>query len=190
MNSFDDAKLVEQKSLKILRPFIEQRSYHGQYVIVNDGPLARELQAVGFDIIMQTSPGSFTTIDIKAENENKHDNFYVESWSNKSRWRRGWFFTIKAELLFYHFVEDYKLYVIEVEKLRRWAFSSEAPDEPSRIYRYPERDQKKRMQKNDTWGFCVPILHLERAKLANCIDLTALVSDSDHAEIRPAAAGR
>jgi hypothetical protein len=155
MNAFDDTRLVEQRSLKILRPFIQQRVFNGQFVVTSRGPLARDLQVTVGDIVYNSDAETCWGLEIKAEDSNKHGNFFFETWSNRERFTPGWMFSLNTDLLAYHFLEDDELYVIPFQKLRRWAFGFGAED--GHIYVFPERKQTKRTQLNDTWGRCVPI---------------------------------
>lgn len=157
MNAFDEASKVEKRSLEILRPFIQQRAFNGQYVVTSKGPLARDLQKRVGDVLFNSDASTVYSVEIKAEQENKYGNFFLETWSNRSRFTPGWMVTLQADLLLYHFVEQDELYRIPFQKLKRWAWQSGGH---GGIYKYPERCQSKYEQKNDTWGRCVPISDL------------------------------
>lgn len=150
MNGFDAARTVEQRSLKILLPFVQQRAFNGQYVVTSKGPLARELQKTVGDVFYNSDPETIYSAEIKAEESKKHGNFFLETWSNRARFTLGWMFNLKTDLLLYYFLEEDELYAIPFLKLRKWAFHD------GRIYQYPERQQAKYDQLNDTWGRCVP----------------------------------
>jgi hypothetical protein len=156
MNAFDAARSVEQRSLKILRPFIQQRSYNGQFVVTNKGPLSRELQITAGDVIYNSDEDTCYCLEIKCEEANRHGNLFFETWSNLARFTPGWMLTLKTDAIAYHFIEDDELYLIPFQRLRRWAFRD------GRIYQFPERRQQKYEQANDTWGRCVPIDVLTR----------------------------
>jgi len=151
MNAFESAKTVEQRSLEILRPFIQQRAYNGRFVITSKGPLAREIQCAAGDVFFNSDCETVYSIEIKAEESNRYGNFFFETWSNRSRFKLGWIYTLSADLLLYHFIDDDMLFKIPFQKLKRWAFHS------GRIYDFEERRQSKYEQMNDTWGRCVPI---------------------------------
>lgn len=151
MNAFDTGKNIERLSLDILRPFIQQRAFNGQYVVTLKGPLATDLQKTAGDMLYNTDAETVVSVEVKAELENKHGNFFLETWSNRERLKSGWLVTLRADWLLYHFLENDELYVIPLAKLQRWAFHS------GRIYTFPERKQSKYDQLNDTWGRCVPI---------------------------------
>ncbi len=157
MNSFEQAKGVEERSLKILRPLIKQRAFNGQFVITSKGPLARELQLTIGDLLYNSDANTVYAVEIKAEQSNRHKNFFLETWSNLSRFTPGWMINLKTDLLLYHFIDDDELWVIPFEKLRIWAFRKQE------IYKHPLLEQKKYKQMNDTWGHVVPILHLKEA---------------------------
>lgn len=156
MNAFSEASKVEARSLEILRPFIEQRAFNGQYVLTSKGRLARELQKTVGDILMNRDDESVVAVELKAEETSKHGNFFLETWSNRNRLTPGWMVTNRADVLLYHFLEQDTLYAMSLPKLQGWAFRQ------GEIYKYPEKPQVKYTQRNDTWGRCVPIGVIER----------------------------
>lgn len=151
MNAFESARGIEQRSMEILRPFIQNRAFNGQFVVTSKGPLARELQKSIGDLLYNADADTVYSAEVKAEESNAHGNFFLEIWSNRSRFTPGWMFTLKTDLLLYHFIQNDELYVIPFERLRRWAFHD------LKIWEHPERKQGKYDQLNDTWGRCVPI---------------------------------
>ena len=158
MNAFDDARTVEAKSFAILMPWIEMSTDDGRYVLTEKGRLSRELQCLYGDVIAQVN-GDVVCIEVKAEVEDKYGNFFLEEWSNRSRYTRGWLDKLDTDYLFYHFIKDDLLYVLNFPALRHWAFVSPGKKTgyPGRLYDYPSREQKKRAQMNDTWGRCARI---------------------------------
>lgn len=162
-NAFDEASGVEAESLRILRPFIEQRAMNGQYVTTNKGRLAKELQKTCGDLFMNASDGRIYALEIKAEADNKYGNFYLEIWSNLSRYTTGWMFHLNCDTLLYHFIASDELYVINFQRLRNWAFREKNGNRKGFIWGFPLCEQKKYSQLNDTHGACVPIRVIERA---------------------------
>lgn len=156
MNAFAAGQKVEQRSMAILAPFIQARAYDGRYVLTSKGRLARELQRSVGDALMNTDAETVVAVEVKAEERNTHGNLFLETWSNLSRFTHGWLHTLNTDLLLYHFIEDDELWVANYPRLRTWAFRER------RIYVYPEREQGKYDQLNDTWGRCVPIPILVR----------------------------
>ncbi|HEX7122878.1 MAG TPA: hypothetical protein VF178_10950, partial [Gemmatimonadaceae bacterium] len=116
----------------------------------------RELQREIGDVLRNRSTESDTveSIEIKAEQENRHGNLFLETWSNRRRRTTGWMFHCKADWLLYYFVLSDECYAVRLPKLQAWAFDR------GRIYDFPEREQQKYDQLNDTWGRCVPITTL------------------------------
>lgn len=174
MSGFTLAQAVEAKSVRILTPLLRKQSFNGQFVLVNKGRLGKEIQATAGDVIMNKAGGTFQTVEIKAEAEDIHGNLFLESWSNRSRWKPGWFLTIQSDWLLYHFVSDWKLYAVPFDDLRSWAFNR------WRICDFNEKPQGKYEQLNDTWGWCVPIATL-RAEIPSFtgVDLRSVISDGD-----------
>jgi len=156
MNGFEEARTVEERSMKILRPFIQQRAFNGQYVVTSKGPLAVTLQKSVGDMLYNSDDDTVYSIEVKAEEADEHGNFFLETWSNRERFTPGWMFTLNANLLLYHFLREDKLYKIPFLRLKKWAFHER------RIFGWPERKQSKYSQLNDTWGRCVPIAVLTR----------------------------
>lgn len=156
MSAIDTTRNIERLSLDILRPFIRQQSFQGQYVVTSKGRLSQELQLTVGDVLYNKDSETILSIEIKAELENKFGNFFLESWSNRERFKTGWMFNVRCDWLFYHFLQEDLLYAIPFMKLLRWAFHDR------RLYDFPERKQSKYDQLNDTWGRCVPISVLQR----------------------------
>lgn len=100
-------------------------------------------------------------VEFKCEEENKHGNLFIETWSNLSRENRGWYYKCQASWLWYYFIDDDELYCVEMDKLRRWG-TAPGRSGDCHLFDFPERQQRKREQKNDTWGRCVPIETLSR----------------------------
>jgi hypothetical protein len=167
MNAFGNARLVEAKGMSALAPFLREQS-NGALIVLEKGPLARALQETIGDCIFQMPEGRAWSVEIKVEEDDKYGNLFLETWSNRNLEHRdshiargsnpGWFLKCQADLLFYYFVMQDKLYVFDLFKLKRWAFRE------GRIYsaEFKEKLQGKRLQQNDTWGRCVPIAILAR----------------------------
>lgn len=163
MTSFEKAKNVELRSMQILTRFLDERE--NKWVATNKGPLSRFLQQVLGDFIINTAKQECWTVECKAEEENKYGNFFLETWSNRNLESReshgergsnpGWLHKLRADLLFYHFLKEDELYIINLFRLQQWAFGHSG--KAGRIYAFPERAQSKYSQLNDTWGRCVPI---------------------------------
>ena len=93
---------------------------------------------------------------------NRYGRLYLEEWSNRSRYNPGWLLKLETDYLFYHFIENDELYILDFPSLQRWAYvePSLRTGFPGRLYDYDSRPQRKRVQRNDTWGRCVPIADL------------------------------
>lgn len=158
MNAFDNASDVEARGLQILRPWLE-RNTAGRYVLTAKGAMSRFMQLYMGDVIANDRAGKVWTLEIKVEDE-ASENFFIETWSNRNLEDRrshiehgsnqGWLYHSRADALLYYFIGSDDLYLINLFKLKQWAFGSGKND--GAIYRYPEVRQKKRSQANDTWG--------------------------------------
>jgi hypothetical protein len=134
-------------------------------VVTSKGPLSKYVQEVIGDVIMNSDAETFWAIEIKTEQENRHHNFFLETWSNKnlddkrSHAERGsnpgWLLKLRADVLFYYFLASDDLFIIDLFKLKRWAFGCN--EHQGKIWEYDEKLQGKSRQMNDTWGRCVPI---------------------------------
>lgn len=177
MSAFDDARSVEARSLRMLRPFLEDLA--GRYVLTDKGRLARFLQETCGDLLFNDDSGRLWGVELKAELAFT-GNLFLETWSNRNLTdpqshadrgsNPGWLTKVRADLLFYHFVDSDRLYILNLYSLKRWAFKNRSqrglseragrirPEHPAgRIYDFPEREQRKYDQPNDTWGRCVPV---------------------------------
>lgn len=161
MNAFKDASKVEKRSMDILMPMLEPR-YDGRLVLTNKGRLSREVQEKYGDIFVQHATHGLQSIEVKAEEQNEYGNFYIEEWSNRKWFNRGWLDKLDCDLLLYHFLREDDLYVLNFANLKRWAYQPFGERGRSRIESFRCAQQAKRTQLNDTWGACVPIAVLEK----------------------------
>jgi hypothetical protein len=150
-NAFEKASLIEAEAMKDIIPFIRKNSWEGRLVLTAKGNLSKELQKQAGDILFNREDQKLWAVELKAEAENLHNNFFLETWSNRRRFTPGWMFTLQSDMILYYFVKEKELYSISVPRLKAWAF------EGQRIYMFPEKRQGKYDQLNDTWGRCVPI---------------------------------
>jgi hypothetical protein len=104
-------------------------------------------------------------IEIKTEETDKWGNFFLEEWSNDET--PGWLRYCEADLVFYLFLNDKKLYAMNLKKLKRWAYTDE------NITRYTLKSQRKYTQMNNTKGYCMPIEHCR--KLGKEIDFFEVI---------------
>lgn len=152
MNAFDEARGVEERSQAILEPWLRWKYEH--VVFNNGGQCHLETQKRYGDALIARS-GESRWLEIKAEEEEKHGNLFLEVWSNKSQLNPGWMIHSRADLIFYHFVAQDVLYALKLPEIQRWAFDV-SMGKPA-ISQYPLKPQDKYQQRNDTWGHCVPI---------------------------------
>jgi hypothetical protein len=161
MNAFRTASLVESRGLSVLLPWLEERSYGGRLVHLAKGRLAEELQREVGDLVLNTDAETFHSIEVKCEEENRTGNLFLETWSNRKRFKRGWLDHCNADWLLYYFLGSDELYRVSLPRLKQWAlidknlFRSAAGLLPD--FQFKEKCQGKYNQLNDTWGVCVPI---------------------------------
>jgi hypothetical protein len=162
MSAFTDGQEVEQQGYLALLPWLNKVSggKHNNFAL---GPSVRRLQVEVGDFIYE-SAASFTTysVELKVERSNRHGNFFLEIFSNKSadRPKPGWMMTCASDQLWYYFLAEDALHIINRRRLYNWAFG-EGADAPGRIGGFPLRAQQQREQLNLTVGACVPIAVVE-----------------------------
>lgn len=151
--------------MAILAPFLAQAT-DGTLVVLGKGPLAKALQHTLGDAILRMPDGRAWSLELKIE-EQETGNLFLESWSNRNLNNRdghiargstpGWFLRIQSEVLGYYFLDTDTFYLIDVFVLKRWAFT-----DWNIARRFPEKQQGRREQPNDAWGWCVPLKVLEK----------------------------
>jgi hypothetical protein len=180
MSSYDQCNSVAARSLALLIPFLDE--FQGRWVVTDKGRLAPYLQSIVGDLIFNNSNNRLYTVELKADDTDRR-NVFIETWSNRNLddvrnrdvgRKPGWFLTLSADLLFYHFVKQDRLVTFNLPALQRWGFCQESRNwsEPNdqnertrlngRIFDFRETRQKQWDQKNDTWGRPVPVATLIR----------------------------
>lgn len=159
-NAFAIASGVEKKGMEVLLPYIRERSLNGQLVTTEKGRLSMELQARYGDVLFNAKNGEVVAVEVKIEQRNKYGNLFLETWSNRNYQmsKRGWLDTLNADYIWYYFLDDDELYIIDFPRLWNWCYVA------GNIYNYPEKEQKKYDQLNTTCGRVVPIEHLLAAQ--------------------------
>lgn len=149
MNAFDEGCEIERRGMEAL--LLYARRTYGEAV-----KTSREDQWRGDLRFPKGSSEWF--VECKVEERNKHGNLFLESWSNKKWMTLGWFMpeVNQADGLWYYFLESDELYTCNLQLLRAWAFGNDESGFP-RICQFDEKPQGKYTQKNDSWGYCVPI---------------------------------
>jgi hypothetical protein len=179
MNAFDKARKVEAVAMDDLIPFLRDISFEGRFVLTDKGNLSKTLQKTVGDAMFNCKlEQKIWAVEIKSEQNARYGNLFLELWSNKSRYTPGWMLTLQADVLFYYFVDERRLYILSMNKLKKWAFDN------WRITRFPERKQNKYVQMNDTWGACVPIHVLEEEIGMRRYSLSGDVATDETAELQ------
>lgn len=144
-NAFEKASEIEKLAEADLLPYMEAVWPDCIYYVTRHHPI---VQKVCGDLLV-TRRGQAKYIELKAEQQDNHGNFFIEMWSNRARYTQGWFHTCQADWLWYYFLRERALYIWAMGELKEWA--------RNRLLDFPEAKQKKYDQKNDTWGRLVPI---------------------------------
>jgi hypothetical protein len=169
VNAFTDACIVEQRGMSALLPYLESRAYRGQVIQVAKGPLARHFQRSFGDLLIATGPGAVASVEIKVSRR-WTGNLFLEVWSNKNLEDRashvergstpGWLITCRADVVGFHFLDVDTVVFLPLFRLQQWAFG--CGEQTARIYDFPERQQRRYVQRNDSWGRIVPVEVLAR----------------------------
>lgn len=165
MGAFEEAVKVEEEGMRYLMPFFRSLSYRGQIVRIMKGELAQKLQQEVGDIMFNSQKDQgLLSVELKIENKNEYGNFFLETWSNKTREKPGWMCNgLSATWLGYFFIREQDLYMMRLADLRKWAFQTPSHrGHQCRIEDFPEKVQRTRKQMNDTWGRLVPIATLQQ----------------------------
>jgi hypothetical protein len=164
MSSFQKCCELEALSRAHIQQHLLREMVHdGRFVRVEKGPMARAFQLTSGDYVVNSDELTAYRIEHKCEYTNKYGNFWLETFSNKSRGKLGWLFTNQADFLLYHFMREGQVYLVSLPALRRWLYSESSSRNKPIAHRYPHRMQVTHAQMNDTWGYCVPIVHVQDA---------------------------
>lgn len=156
-----------------MRKFISIHSDEGRFVTTNKGPLSRMLQESIGDVILNQD-GSVYCVECKVEKK-WTGNLFIEVWSNRRQFNRGWLDKLNSDVLMYYFLDKKLLYTMPFQRLKKWAYGGENGEN---LYKYRIVQQKKYSQMNDTWGRIVPIADLASEGLIKIHDLSEILEES------------
>jgi hypothetical protein len=164
MNIFRSKLSIEQQSEAVVLPLLEQRGW-----TFSEHYPARDERG---DYAISRGTKSLN-IELKAE-QRTTGNLFIEEFSNYApgeyapdgtpRTKVGWFLTLKADYVIYHFLDTGKVYKLDLKELQA---------SPELIYVWGRRKQCQACddgQMNQTIGWCVPIEMLLSASIVE--DLT------------------
>lgn len=140
---------VEEQGYKIFEDYFRNNlSFKG---MSHEFITNRDLQYRGMDYFIYKDGKVVSTVEVKAEAEEKYGNFAIEQWSNYSIRRHGWAVTSEARMLFYIFLSPLQMYKMPMYNVV-WDSITRFSDliSPSAQGMKP---QTKIIQKNDTWNY-------------------------------------
>lgn len=179
MNAFNQASTIEDKGIALVMPYLIEKAFDGRVVHLgshNDKSTLIDMQRSG-DFVLNTSENKFITVELKVESRHT-GNLYIETWSNKNRLNQGWLYKCKSDRLIYLFLDrPAEAYSVNVRKMQNWLFQT--INGKQRLWSFPEREQGKYKQLNDTWGVLVPVLRFFDAGIATKIQLSS--AEKEHA---------
>ena len=152
MDSFTHARRIEAESRNVVIPELLKR-YNAKLEEDLDEQVKRQMDGEG-DIILRMPDDKLVSFELKSD-RTKWPNVFFEEWSNKSTGRQGWLHTLKVDRLVYHRMLFRECIEFDWPLFQKWAKHN--------ICIYPLKVQGKYVQKNDTYGYCVPILELFKA---------------------------
>ena len=133
MNAFQQACVIEERGFASLLPYLEQRAWRGQVILVAKGPLARTFQKAFGDLLVATGQGNVVSVEVKAQRR-WTGNLFLEVWSNKNLDDRashtergstpGWLITCRADVVGFHFLDLDAVYFLPLFRLQQWAFGT------------------------------------------------------------------
>ncbi len=152
MNSFNKCRKIEALGIEMARPVLD-KVFSGGWKFLDD----KRLQyACHTDIVGHDKGGKFFSVEMKAETEDIHGNFFIELISNASaeddKFRTGWIDKSIAEFIVYAFLSNRTIYIIPRRPLKVWFLEN--------IEQYRLKRQEKYEQHNQTIGIPVPIEHV------------------------------
>ena len=151
--AFDNTRRIEQQAEELLTPLFDAVDPEWSKVT----PLAE--QFLGRDYLLR---GIHT--ELKAEQEERWHNFFLERWSDRITQRRGWLYTCTSPVLIYVFMDIKVAHAIDFQALQHWALDPQPNDDDwPNVYAFKCPDQKKYAQTNVTSGWCVPISVIQQA---------------------------
>lgn len=136
--------------------------------LIQIGCVSCTLQNSFRDFFINLDDDTVRSLEIKVE---RHwtGNLFLKTWSNLNLADReahaergstpGWLVTSRADLLMVYFLDSDDLVTVPLLRLKRWAFGS-GPQ--GGIYAWPEAQQHRYEQRNDSWGRLVPAAFLEQ----------------------------
>lgn len=162
MNSFEHCNGIGVQALKDIVPFLRARAHDSRFVTTDKGCLSELLQTSVGDVLLNTPDGKVWGLELKAEEANLYNNFFLETWSNLSfgRQKPGWMVTLQCDVLLYYFVREGELYSIPFRRLFEFCFGN--GEKPPMLFQYPHKPQRKHRQLNLTVGHVVPIAEVQR----------------------------
>jgi hypothetical protein len=149
---------TEEKGLRTILRWLHEQGW-AVVRISNGSPLSETLQKSVGDLIANDPKGRLRCMEVKVE-ERSTGNLFLERWSNRRRLTPGWLPYSQADLLLYFFLDAAALYTCDFHRLKQWAYAHNGVPGQPRIEQFPLVRQRQHEQKNDTWGYLVPIAAL------------------------------
>lgn len=152
VSPFAQKQTVEAQGEAYLLPLLQARFVKVQRVDSNI-----ITQKCFGDWVGLCADGTHRTIELKTE-EKTTGNLFIETWSNYTKSILGWGRTLKADELWYFFLDTKELYLLDWNACQSWLFKYET------LQKYDIREvrQGKTLQHNDTYGYLVSVRLLMR----------------------------
>jgi hypothetical protein len=147
MSNYEETSKLGKLGEEITISFLKKKYPESKFINL----VTRNDQRFYGDFCWKKSETEKYYCEVKTEKLDKYNNFFLEHWSNRVINRLGWMPSCLADLLFYNFLNDKKLYVMSMKELQVWAYQEK------NIFCYPLKLQTQHEQENVAYGYCVPI---------------------------------
>lgn len=155
MSAFNDCLSIERESKRILLPWAIARFGNSPKEIAND----YDSQTLGdWEISDATRRGYRFNVELKAELDYT-GHLFLEAVSNASLVppRYGWYWTSRADELWYHFLDVNCVYTCVLGELRTYLLPDPESCEDAPLDKYRLVSQRRYSQSNLTQGYIVPV---------------------------------
>lgn len=114
--------LFGKQGEKVIKDYLRKKSYVREILDMRDDPVARTDDV---DYILVLSDGSTCPIEIKTDSY-ASGNIFIEELSDIARKTPGCIIKTKATFIFYYFVNEKVLYIINTQKFLAWYWKNKS----------------------------------------------------------------
>ena len=157
--TYADSCRIEASSWPALASWLELQSDSGRCILTTPGKgIRHDIQRLIGDGAFESN-GELVSVEFKVESRFT-GNLFLETWSNRSRFKLGWLYTCQSDLLAFYFRDAADLYAMRTHALKAWVFGTDEERHRGNRHQLKEVKQRKTEQRNDTWGLLCPVYML------------------------------